>query len=409
MPNNELKIATRLYFSQKGEDRQSRPAIRVALAGMIVGVMVMLLTICIVIGFKQTITQKVAGFGAHIQVVSFDNNNTYDLQPIEVSDSLLTCLGSYEHVVCAAPFITKPGMMKTDEAFEGIVLKGTDYWPFFEQALVDGTIPEAPNEVIISRVLAKKMQLAVGDAVNCYFVDETDVRARRFKITGLYDTGFGQFDNLFVVTPFETARRLQGWEPQVYSGVEILVDDLQYLDETADHIYFATVNKLDDRGYQSYYVQTLQEQNPTIFAWLDLLDMNVIVIIILMLLVAGFNIVSGLIILILDGIQLIGTLKALGATNRFVRRIFLAQAAMLIGKGVLWGNVLGLGLAALQYWTHLLPLEAATYYVSYVPVSFSWTWIIAINILTIGLSLLILLLPSMIITKISPAKVMHFE
>lgn len=409
MPNSEFKIATRLYFSQKGTERQSRPAIRVALTGIIVGVMVMLLTICIVVGFKQTITNKVAGFGAHIQLVSFDNNNTYDLQPIEVSDSLLAQLGSYEHVVCAAPFITKPGMLKTSESFHGMVLKGTDYWDFFANALVEGVVPEKANEVLVSQSIAKAMQLRVDDAITCYFVDETDIRARRFKIAGIYDTGFGQFDDLFVITPFETARRLQGWEDNEYSGVEILVDDLQYIDEVADRIYFATVNKLDDRGYQVYYVQTLHEQNPVIFAWLDLLDMNVIVIIVLMLLVAGFNIVSGLIILILDGIQLIGTLKALGANNRFVQRVFLAQAAMLIGKGVLWGNVLGLGLAVIQYFTHLIPLEAATYYVSYVPISFAWGWIIAINILTIGLSLLILLLPSMIITKISPAKVMHFE
>ena len=169
------------------------------------------------------------------------------------------------------------------------------------------------------------------------------------------------------------------------------------------------MNKLDENGYKAYFVETLQDQNPAIFAWLDLLDMNVVVIIVLMLLVAGFNIVSGLIILILDGIQLIGTLKALGADNSFVRRIFLIQAALLIGKGVLWGNIIGLALAALQYFGHVVPLEAATYYVDAVPIAFAWTWIIVLNVLTIGLSLLILLLPSMIITKINPARVMHFE
>lgn len=409
MPNSELKIATRLYFSQKGQDRQSRPAVRVALAGIIVGVMVMILTICIVVGFKQTITQKVAGFGAHIQLVSFDNNSTYDLQPIEVSDSLLQRLEAYSHVQQAAPFITKPGMLKTDSAFHGIVLKGTDYWDFFARNIVEGALPTKPQEVLVSRLMARAMQLQVGQAVNAYFVDETDIRARRFAISGIYDTGFGQYDDLFVLAPLETARRLQGWDEHIFSGVEILVDDLRYLDETADDIYFATVNHLDENGYNVYYVQTLHEQNPAIFAWLDLLDLNVIVIIILMLLVAGFNIVSGLIILILDGVQLIGTLKALGADNRFVQRIFLGQAAMLIGKGVLWGNVLGLGLAALQYWTHLMPLDATTYYVDSVPVMFAWGWIIALNVLTIALSMLILLLPSMIVTKISPAQVMHFE
>lgn len=411
----EIALAMRLYFSAEEEGRHSRPAIRVALAGMVVGVMVMILTICIVVGFKQTVTQKVAGFGAHIQVVSFDNNNTYDLQPIPVSDSLLTKLGQYPHVVAAAPFVTKPGMLKTDSAFHGMVLKGTDYWAFFAHNLVAGELPVEPNQVLLSRAVASELQLEVGDPVFAYFVDENDVRARRFSISGIYETGFSQFDDLFVVAPLETAQRLltvslpaEGEEPY-YSGVEILVDDTRYLDETADRIYFATVNHLDEDGYNVYYVQTLQEQNPAVFAWLDLLDMNVVVIIILMLLVAGFNIVSGLIILILDGVQLIGTLKALGATNRFIRRIFLTQAALLIGKGVLYGNIIGFALAAIQYYTHIIPLDAATYYVSYVPIAFPWGWLLALNIMTIILSLLILLLPSMIIAKISPAKVMHYE
>ena len=409
MPNNELKIASRLYFSQEGKERHSRPAVRVALAGIIVGVTVMILTICIVVGFKQTVTAKIAGFGAHIQLVSFDNNNTYDLQPIEVSDSLLTVLTHFPHVSSAAPFITKPGMLKTETDFHGIVLKGTDYWDFFRQNIIEGTLPTGPQEVLISRLTAQKMSIALGDAVYAYFVDETDIRARRFRIVGIYDTGFAQYDDLFVVAPLETAQRLQGWGADTYSGVEILVDDIGVLDEVADEIYFATVRMMDENGYHVYYVQTLHEQNPAIFAWLDLLDMNVVVIIVLMLLVAGFNIVSGLIILILDGVTLIGTLKALGADNRFVQRIFLAQASLLIGKGVLWGNIIGLSLAAIQYFTHLIPLDATTYYVEYVPVAFAWGWWWLLNIGTIAISLIILLLPSIIITKISPAKVMHFE
>jgi lipoprotein-releasing system permease protein len=381
----------------------------VALAGIIVGVAVMIVTICVVVGFKRTVTQKVAGFGAHIQVVSFDNNNTFDMQPIEVSDSMLTSLSGYEHVAAVAPFITKPGMLKTDSAFRGMVLKGTDYWDFFEQNIVAGEVPMKSGEVVVSRETAKALKLAVGDAVNAYFVDETNVRARRYKISGIYETGFGQYDELFIIGTLEDARRLQAWDEGTYSGVEILVDDMRNLDETADRIYFATVNHLDEEGYHVYYVQTLHEQNPAVFAWLDLLDMNVVVIIVLMLLVAGFNMVSGLIILILDGVQVIGTLKALGADNRFVQRIFLTQAAMLIGKGMVWGNMIGLGLVAVQYFSHLIPLEASTYYVSYVPMAFAWGWIIALNILTAVVSLLILLLPSRIVAKISPARVMHFE
>lgn len=373
------------------------------------GVMVMIVTICVVVGFKQTITQKVAGFGAHIQVVSFDNNSTYDLQPIEVSDSLLAQLGSYEHVVTAAPFITKPGMLKTDSAFEGMVLKGTDYWDFFASNVTEGALPQSPQEILISTSMASKLRLHCGDAVMAYFVDDDDVRARRFTISGLYNTGFAQNDDLFILTTLNTARRLQGWDEHTYSGVEMLVDHMRYLEETADQIYFATVNYWDEDGYNVYYVQTLLEQNPAIFAWLDLLDMNVVVILVLMLLVAGFSMVSGLIILILDSVQFIGIMKALGATNRFVRRVFLTQAAMLIAKGVLWGNVLGLGLAAVQYWCHVVPLEPATYYVNTVPIAFAWEWLIVLNGMTIILSMLIMLLPSLIITRISPSKVMHFE
>ena len=406
----ETQIAMRLYFSKDGEKRTSRPAVRVALAGMIVGVLVMILTICVVVGFKQTITQKVAGFGAHIQLVSFDNNNTYDMQPIEVDDSLLCQLQSYPYVQAVAPFITKPGMLKTDSAFHGIVLKGTDYWDFFAANIVEGTIPQTPQEVIVSQSVLNRLDLQIGGTVNAYFVSETaDVRARRWKIVGVYQTGFEQFDQLFIIAPMETASRLQGWEEKNYSGVEILLSDVSHLDEVADEMYFDVVNKVDENGYNIYYIQTLHQQNPAVFAWLDLLDMNVIVIIILMLLVAGFNIISGLIILIMESVRLIGTLKALGADNHFVRRIFLTQAALLVGKGVVWGNIIGLAIAAIQYFWHIIPLDPITYYVSYVPITFAWGWIILLNVLTIALSMLILLLPSMIITRISPAKVMHFE
>lgn len=405
----ETQIAMRLYFSKDGEKRTSRPAVRVALAGMIVGVLVMILTICVVVGFKQTITQKIAGFGAHIQLVSFDNNNTYDMQPIEVDDSLLCQLKSYPHVQAVAPFITKPGMLKTDSAFHGIVLKGTDYWDFFAANLLEGTIPQSPQEVIVSQSVINRLNLQIGGAVNAYFVDESDVRARRWKIVGIYQTGFEQFDQLFVLTSLEATRRLQGWEEKTYSGVEVLLNDVNHIEEVADEMYFDVVNRVDENGYNIYYIQTLHQQNPAIFAWLDLLNMNVVVIIILMLLVAGFNIISGLIILIMESVQLIGTLKAMGADNRFVRRIFLTQAALLVGKGVLWGNIIGLAIAAIQYFGHLIPLDPITYYVSYVPIAFAWEWIILLNVLTIALSMLILLLPSMLITRISPAKVMHFE
>lgn len=403
----EWEIAKRLYFSESGERRSSRPAVRVALGGIIIGVMVMIVTICVVVGFKQEVTQKVAGFGSHIQVVNFDNNSTYELQPIRVSDSLMTRLREIPHVQSVSTFAFKPGIIKTDSAFQGIVFKGTDYWTYFGQNLVEGTLPAAPNEVLISKELADLLNLAVEDNFLCYFVED-ELRVRRLYITGIYNTCMSEMDRLFILGDIALVRQLNHWQPDQASGIEILVDDLRRLDEVADCVYFATANRLDAEG-NAYYTQTLQQLNPQIFAWLDLLNMNVVIIILLMLCVSGFSIVTGLIILILDSVQLIGVLKALGANDRFVRRIFIYEAVLLIGKGMLWGNVLGLGLCAIQYFTHLIPLEAATYYVSYVPIAFPWGWWLLLNAGTMLVSWFILLAPSAIVTKISPARVMHLE
>jgi len=403
----EWKIARRLYFAENGEKRSSRPAVRVALGGIIIGVMVMIVTICVVVGFKQEVTQKVAGFGSHIQVVNFDNNSTYELQPIRVSDSLMTRLRDIPHVQSVSTFASKPGIIKTDSAFQGIVFKGTDYWAYFEQNLVAGTLPTAPNEVLISSELSDLLGLETEDNFLCYFVEE-ELRVRRLYVTGIYNTCMSEMDRLFIFGDIALVRQLNHWQPDQASGIEILVDDLRHLDEVADRVYFATANRLDAEG-NAYYTQTLQQLNPQIFAWLDLLDMNVVIIILLMLCVSGFSIVTGLIILILDSVQLIGVLKALGANDRFVRRIFIYEAILLIGKGMVWGNVLGLGLCAIQYFTHLIPLEAATYYVSYVPIAFPWGWWLLLNVGTMLVSWLILLAPSAIVTKISPARVMHFE
>lgn len=407
MKHAEWKIAERLYFAQEKEQRSSRPAVRVALGGIIIGVLVMIVAISVVVGFKQEITQKVAGFGSHIQVVNFDNNSTYELQPIYVSDSLLHTIKEIPNVAYVSTFASKPGIIKTDSAFQGIVFKGTDYWDYFAQNIVEGTLPTATNEVLLSTELAKQLQLHVGDNLLCYFIQE-DLRVRRLYIAGLYNTCMSELDKVFVLGDIALVRQLNAWKDNQVSGIEVLVDDFRQLENTTQAVYFATANRLDEDG-NTLYTQNLQQLNPNIFGWLDLLDMNVVIIIVLMLCVSGFSIVTGLIILILDSIQLIGTLKALGADNQFVRRIFIYQAILLIGKGMLWGNVIGLGLCVLQYFTHLIPLDAASYYVSYVPMAFPWGWWLVLNIGTLLLSWLILLAPSAIITQISPAKVMHFE
>ena len=407
MERSEWKIAKRLYFSEEGKARTSRPAVRVALGGIVIGVMVMIVAICVVVGFKQEIQRKVAGFGSHIQVVNFDNNATYELQPVEVSDSLLQKLRGLPYVKHVSTFASKPGILKTDSAFQGIIFKGTDYWDYFAENLVSGSLPEEKNEVIISTVLANQLHLAVGDAILCYFVQE-DLRVRKLYVSGLYNTCMSEMDRLFVLGDIDLVRQLNHWRASQASGVEVLVDDLRHLQEAADGVYFATANRLDEAG-NAFYTQTLEQLNPQIFGWLDLLDMNVVIIIVLMLCVSGFSIITGLIILILESITLIGTLKALGAHNRFVRRIFIYEAILLVGKGMLWGNVLGLGLVAVQYFTQVIPLDASIYYVSYVPMAFPWGWLVALNIGVLLVAWVIMLAPSAIVSQISPAKVMHFE
>lgn len=407
MDQSEWKIAKRLYFSEEGKARTSRPAVRVALGGILIGVMVMIVAICVVVGFKQEIQRKVAGFGSHIQVVNFDNNATYELQPVEVSDSLLQKLRGLPYVKQVSTFASKPGILKTDSAFQGIIFKGTDYWDYFAENLVSGSLPEEQNEVIISTVLANQLHLAVGDAILCYFVQE-DLRVRKLYVSGLYNTCMSEMDRLFVLGDIDLVRQLNHWRASQASGIEVLVDDLRHLQEAADGVYFATANRLDEAG-NAFYTQTLEQLNPQIFGWLDLLDMNVVIIIVLMLCVSGFSIITGLIILILESITLIGTLKALGAHNRFVRRIFIYEAILLVGKGMLWGNVLGLGLVAVQYFTQVIPLDASIYYVSYVPMAFPWGWLVALNIGVLLVAWVIMLAPSAIVSQISPAKVMHFE
>jgi lipoprotein-releasing system permease protein len=403
----EWKIARRLYFSDEGKMRTSRPAVRVALGGIVLGVMVMIVSICVVVGFKDEVKLRVAGFGSHIQVVNFDNNASYELQPIDVSDSLLLKLSDISHVKNVSRFASKPGIIKADIDFQGIIFKGTEYWEYFSKNLVAGSLPVSSKEVLISTILANQLHLSVGDELLCYFIQD-NLRVRKLYISGLYDTSMSEMDRLFVLGEIDVLRQLNRWKETQASGVEILVDDLAYLQETADRVYFATANRLDEAG-NALYTQTIEQLNPQIFAWLDLLDMNVIIILLLMVCVSGFSIITGLIILILESVNLVGILKALGANNKFLQRIFMYEAILLVSKGVLLGNLLGLGLVAIQYFTHAIPLEAATYYVSYVPIAFPWMWLMALNVGVLFVSWVIMLAPSTIVSKISPAKVMHFE
>ena len=416
---NEWMIAKRLYYAEGKEDKKmSLPAIRVALTAIIVGMVVMIITIFVVIGFKQEIQQKVAGFGSHIQIVNFDNNNTYEMQPISVSDSLLERISSIEDVDYVQRFATKPGMLKTDSAFQGIIFKGLPLndsvsagspsgWDFFTDYLIKGHLPKAQNEVIISSTMSDLLNLQVGSAFFAYFIEEK-IRSRKFTIVGIYNTCFSDYDKSFVLGDIRQVQSLNGWDEDEVSGVDVHIRDFSELDRIHDKVWMRVGNKPDERG-NFLYTQDIREQNPNVFSWLELLNMNVVIIILLMVCVAGFNIISGLLILILDAVQFIGILKALGADNGFLRRIFLCRASFLVINGMLWGNVIGLILCALQYYFHVIPLDPTAYYVSYVPIAFHWGWWSVLNVGTFLVSMLILVAPSAIITRISPAKVMHFE
>lgn len=413
--NLELFIARKIHFSKQGERQATPPAIRIAMIGIALGLAVMILSVAIVIGFKKEVRNKVIGFGSHIQITNFDNNSSYQTKPIAVSDSFLVALKERSGIRHVETFATKPGILKTETDFQGIVLKGVDRqydWSFFQKNLKEGEVfqldsAKRSSDVIISRYLSDLVGLKVGDSFLTYFVEE-DVRARKFHITGIYETGFADYDKLFVIADIRQVKRLNGWSDDQVSGVELLVDDYGQVDSLAENLYFELMDKQDREG-NTYYVRSIKELNPMIFSWLEVLDINVVVILVLMLAVAGFTMISGLLIIILERTNMIGILKALGENNRSIRKIFLYVSFFLIGKGMLWGNVIGISLCLLQSYTHLIKLDSSIYYLDAVPVDLNVVSLALLNIGTLLVSMLMMLGPSYLITRISLAKSIRFE
>jgi len=410
----EYFIAKRIHF-QQGKKNVARPAVRIATIGIALGLAVMLISVAVVIGFKTEIRNKTIGFGGHIQISNFDNNNTFETNPIKVDKALMNKITAIDGVKHVQRFATKPGIIKTDTEFQGVVIKGIYKgfnWDFFKSNLVEGNVLDVSgatpgNQVVLSKYLANLLGLKLGDSFYTYFIQEK-VRARKFKIVGIYSTNFIEYDKLFILADMRQVQVLNDWSPDSFSGLEILVNDFNRIDELGDKVYDVTANKFNKEG-NAYTTQTIKQLNPQIFSWLSLLDMNVWVILILMLAVAGFNMISGLLILILERTNMIGILKSMGATNWSVRKIFLYHSAFLIGKGLLWGNVIGLSLCAIQYFTGIIPLDPQSYYVATVPVSFNWLYILLLNIGTLAASLLMMIGPSYLITKINPAKIIRYE
>ena len=408
-------IAKRIYSDQGDKRKVSRPAIRIATLGVGIGLAVMIVTVSVVLGFQHTIRDKVIGFGSHIQVQNIMAFNSTDRYPVCVDDSMMTVLKDLKGVKHVERYAITQGILKTDEDFLGVLFKGVgpEYdMTFLMQHLVDGEIPQfsdstSTNKILISKLIADKLQLKAGDRIFAYFIDE-NVRTRKYTISGIYQTNMTRFDESLCFTDLYAACKLNGWEEGQVTGAEILVEDFEQLQATEDEV-IAKVNRTTDKYFNTYSSQTIYEAYPQVFTWLELLDINVWIILALMVCVAGFTMISGLLIIILERTQMIGVLKALGARNKTIRHTFLWFAAFIIGQGLLLGNILGMGIVILQNATGVITLDAQTYYVSEVPMEINIPLIILLNVATLIISIFVLIAPSYLISHIHPAKSMRYE
>lgn len=411
----ELFIARRLYKSEQGSRSVSRPAVLIAQIGVALGLAVMLVTIAVSFGFKHEVREKAVGFSSHIHISNYESGQSHEALSVAADSALLGRLAAIPSVEHVQRYAAKPGVFRTDNDFIGYILKGVgeDYdLSFYAQYLKEGVLPQfsdsvASGNILISRVIADKLQLNVGDKVDSYFLQGT-MRARRYTVAGIYETGFNEYDRLFVIADLKAVQALNRWEPDQVTGVEVALTDFSKVEDMNWELG-TMLDRTEDKYGNQYLVQSVTDINPGLFAWLDVLDMNVWLILALMIGVAGFTMISGLLILIIERTQFIGILKALGASNASVRKAFLYLAMLIIGKGMLWGNIVGLGLCAVQKFTGLIPLDPANYYLDRVPIEFNWLFILAVNVVMFVLSVLILIVPSHLISRIYPTKAMRFE
>ncbi len=414
--NFSFFIAHKLYKDKGGRQHVSRPAITIATAGVAIGLVVMLLSVFVVLGFKHTIRDKVIGFGSHIQVTNFMTQMSSDQAPIAMNDSMIKVIGGIEGVKHVERFAYKQGILKTDSDFLGVMFEGVaqEYdTTFIHQNMLAGSIPkfsdsQSGNHILISQNIADKLKVNAGDRIFAYFIDENGVRMRRFTIQGIYQTNLSQYDQVMCFADLYTTVKLNAWQPDQVSGAAITVNDFKQLDEVESR-FVEKINRTEDRYGETYATQTIRDINPQIFSWLDLLDMNVWIILVLMVSVAGVTMISGLLIIILERTTMIGVLKALGTRNKTIRHIFLWFAAFIIGRALLIGNAIALGMALLQQWTGIIKLDPATYYVSTVPVEINIPLLIILNVATLLISLFVLIAPSYLISHIHPAKSMRYE
>ena len=414
--NFPLFIAKRIFTNQGDERKVSRPAIMIATAGVAIGLAVMLVSVSVVLGFKHTIRDKVIGFGSHIQVANFLTQQTSSTYPIVIDQKTLKTIKSIPGVAHVQVTAIKQGVGKTDTDFLGLVFKGVgpDFdTTFIHQNIVEGSIPkfsdkQSTGKLLVSKMQADKLGLECGDRIFAYFIDDNGVRARRFSIEGIYRTNLSQYDEVICFADIYTVRKLNAWEDDEATYAEITVSDFEQLQEVEDRM-IADINRTTDRNGNTFSAMSVKELSPQIFTWLDLLDLNVWIILALMTAVAGVTMISGLLIIILERTTMIGVLKALGARNKTIRRTFLWFAAFIIGRGLVIGDAIGIGLLLLQRTTGIVKLDPQTYYVSEVPVEFTWLLFAIINIATMAVCIAVIVGPSFLISHIHPAKSMRYE
>lgn len=412
--NFELFIAKRLISAKDYKNSISAPIIKIAITAIAIGVVMMLISVATGVGLKQKIREKIEAFHGHITVENFDNNSAAVTdKPISKNQNFYPKFQTVPEVSHVQAYATKYGIIRTAEDFEATVVKGVgaDYdWDYLKEYLVAGSLPDYSDpdqysdKILISQYMADRLGFEVGDKVITYFMNSPDQKRPRlvaFKIAGIFNSGFREFDKTFLIADITQVQRLNKWEADQVGGFEVFINDFKNIDEVGGTVYENISSSLDAR--------TIKQQYPAIFEWLSLFDFNIGLIIGIMIIVAGINMITALLVLILERTQMIGMLKALGSGDWSVRNIFLYNAAYLIGKGLLWGNIIGIGLLLIQKYLKVIPLNPDTYYVTEAPIYLSIGYILLINSGTLLLCLLMLLIPSYVITKISPAKAIRFE
>jgi lipoprotein-releasing system permease protein len=408
-------IAHRLIKGRREGTSFSRPINVIAIVGIAMGLAVMILAVAILTGFKKQIREKVVGFGSHIQITNFDSNISFETTPISDTQKFIPRIKQIRGIEHVQVFATKAGIIRTDEDIQGVVLKGigSDFdWSYFKSNMVDGSVftvtdTGRTDKVIISKKISDMLRLKTGDSFAMLFIQDPP-RMRKFTISGIYETSLEEFDKMYVYCDIGHIKRLNGWKEDQVSGFEVFIKDFDKLDEMTSEVRDAIGYKITEEDTK-FKVTNIRIKYPQIFDWLNFQDINVVIIILLMLIVAGFNMISGLLILILEKTNMIGVLKSLGAEDITIRRVFLYQAAYLIGKGLFWGNLIGIGLAFIQLKTGLITLDPTSYYIKTVPVNLELTHILLLNAGTMAAIIIMLLVPSQLITRISPVKAIKYD